>query len=315
MGELQKRRKKSQAELEAHRLKEREIADQIEEDAKDLERMASKQTTYNTKIAECTKKIRDLGSLPTDAFSKYKNMSQKQLFKQLEKAQVELKKYSHVNKKALDQFISFSEQKEKLMNRKDELDRGHKKIQDLMDVLEQRKYEAILFTFKQVSKYFQEVFKKLVPTGQGTLSIKRDNEDDEGHEDQAHKLENATGVSCSVSFTGRNAEMKEMQQLSGGQKSLVALALIFAIQKCDPAPFYLFDEVDQALDPMYRKAVANIIHELSDGAQFVTTTFRPELLEHANKFYGVKFRNKVSHVDCVTKEEAHDFVDDDQLQT
>merc|ERR1712088_140981 len=165
------------------------------------------------------------------------------------------------------------------------------------DVLEQRKYEAILFTFKQVSKYFQEVFKKLVPTGQGTLSIKRDNED-EDHEDQAHKLENATGVSCSVSFTGRNAEMKEMAQLSGGQKSLVALALIFAIQKCDPASFYLFDEIDQ---------------ELADGAQFITTTFRPELLEHANKFYGVKFRNKVSHVDCVTKEEAFDFVDDDQL--
>ena len=47
-----------------------------------------------------------------------------------------------------------------------------------------------------------------------------------------------------------------MNQLSGGQKSLVALALIFAIQKCDPAPFYLFDEIDQALDPQFRKAVA-----------------------------------------------------------
>ena len=101
-------------------------------------------------------------------------MSQKQLFKQLEKANLELKKYSHVNKKALDQFISFSEEKEKLMSRKDELDRGHKKIQDLMDVLEQRKFEAILFTFKQVSKYFMEVFKKLVPAGHGTLSIKKD---------------------------------------------------------------------------------------------------------------------------------------------
>ena len=72
------------------------------------------------------------------------------------------------------QFISFSEEKEKLMARNEELDRGHKKIQDLMDVLEQRKFEAILFTFKQVSKYFQEVFKKLVPSGHGTLSIKRD---------------------------------------------------------------------------------------------------------------------------------------------
>jgi len=45
-------------------------------------------------------------------------------------------------------------------------------------------------------------------------------------------------------------------------------------QKCDPAPFYLFDEIDQALDAMHRKAVADMIHELSEGAQFITTTFR-----------------------------------------
>ena len=174
LEDIKKKRQKAQGELETHRVKEREIADKIEEDAKELEKMASKQTVFTNKIEECTKKIRELGSLPTDAFSKYKNMSQKQLFKQLEKANTELKKYSHVNKKALDQFISFSEEKEKLMGRKEELDRGHKKIQDLMDVLEQRKFEAILFTFKQVSKYFQEVFKKLVPQGHGTLSIKRD---------------------------------------------------------------------------------------------------------------------------------------------
>lgn len=58
-------------------------------------------------------------------------------------------------------------------------------------------------------------------------------------------VDNFSGVGIRVSFTGRNAEMREMNQLSGGQKSLVALALIFAIQKCDPAPFYLFDEIDQ----------------------------------------------------------------------
>ena len=73
--------------------------------------------------------------------------------------------------------------------------------------------------------------------------------------------------------------MREMNQLSGGQKSLVALALIFAIQKCDPAPFYLFDEIDQALDAQHRKAVADMIHELSSEAQFITTTFRLALIK------------------------------------
>ena len=128
----------------------------------------------------------------------------------------------------------------------------------------------------------------------------------------APSAEEYTGVGIRVSFAGKSNEMKDIQQLSGGQKSFVALTLIFAIQRCDPAPFYLFDEIDQALIAQYRKSVADIIHELAQTAQFITTTFRHELLEHSDKFYGVRFRNKVSIIDCVTKEEAFDFVEDDQ---
>jgi ABC-type dipeptide/oligopeptide/nickel transport system ATPase subunit len=61
-----------------------------------------------------------------------------------------------------------------------------------------------------------------------------------------------------VSFTGKG-ETQSMKQLSGGQKTVVALTLIFAIQRCDPAPFYLFDEIDAALDPQYRTAVGSIL--------------------------------------------------------
>lgn len=217
-----------------------------------------------------------------------------------------------MNKKALDQFLSFSEQKEKLYKRKEELDVGGEKIRELMQNLEMRKVEAIQFTFRQVAANFTEVFKKLVPQGSGHLILRTQN-DVEGNdmEKEVETSDEFTGIGIRVSFTGVDAEMREMNQLSGGQKSLVALALIFAIQKCDPAPFYLFDEIDQALDAQHRKAVADMIHELSDKAQFITTTFRPELLENAHKFYGVRFRNKVSHVDCVTREIARDFVEDD----
>jgi chromosome segregation ATPase len=56
-----------------------------------------------------------------------------------------------------------------------------------------------------------------------------------------------------------------MKQLSGGQKTVVALTLIFAIQRCDPAPFYLFDEIDAALDPQYRTAVGSILFFLTQA--------------------------------------------------
>lgn len=57
--------------------------------------------------------------------------------------------------------------------------------------------------------------------------------------------------------------------------------------------------------------LAEMIHDLSREAQFITTTFRPEMLERADKFYGVRFRSKVSNIDCVTREQAQDFVEDD----
>ena len=74
---------------------------------------------------ECMRKIRELGSLPSDAFEKYQNLNSKQLFKKLDQCNHELKKYSHVNKKALDQFVNFTEQKGKLIKRKEELDKAH----------------------------------------------------------------------------------------------------------------------------------------------------------------------------------------------
>ena len=76
-------------------------------------------------------------------------------------------------------------------------------------------------------------------------------------------------------------EAVSLKLLSGGQKTLVALALIFAIQRCDPAPFYLFDEVDAALDPQYRTAVAKLLRRQADDeanpAMFVITTFHPQV--------------------------------------
>lgn len=220
-----------------------------------------------------------------------------------------------MNKKAFEQYNNFTKQRDQLLTRREELDTSAKSIDDLIANLDMRKDEAIERTFKQVAKNFEEVFEKLVPAGRGKLIIQRrmdmDQDADEEMDDtQKSSVDNYTGVSIKVSFNSKVDEGLRIQQLSGGQKSLVALATVFAIQKCDPAPFYLFDEIDANLDAQYRTAVAAMIHELSASAQFITTTFRPEMLVSADKFYGVTFNNqKVSSIRSIRREEAQEFVD------
>ncbi|KAI7992667.1 Structural maintenance of chromosomes protein 3 [Camellia lanceoleosa] len=295
----------------------------LQDEAKELEQLLSKRNILLAKQEEYSKKIRELGPLSSDAFETYKRRSIKELHKMLHRCNEQLQQFSHVNKKALDQYVNFTEQREELQKRQAELDAGDEKIRELISVLDLWKDESIERTFKGVAKHFREVFSELVQGGHGFLVMMKKKDGDHGDDDEDDdaprapdmegRVEKYIGVKVKVSFTGQG-ETQSMKQLSGGQKTVVALTLIFAIQRCDPAPFYLFDEIDAALDPQYRTAVGNMIRRLADMAntQFITTTFRPELVKVADKIYGVTHKNRVSHVNVVTKEEALDFIEHDQ---
>ncbi|KAH7334862.1 structural maintenance of chromosome protein 3 [Rhizoctonia solani] len=287
----------------------------ISRQQKSTERYLTKRQVLLTRKDECNTKIRDLGVLPEEAYEKYVNERMDKLVKRLHNAKENLKKFAHVNKKAFEQYTNFTKQREQFIKRREDLDESAKSIEELIESLDRQKDEAIERTFKQVSKNFEEVFEKLVPAGRGRLIMQKrldmDQEDEDDEEaGQQSSIDNYTGVSIKVSFNSKVDEGLRIQQLSGGQKSLVALATVFAIQKCDPAPFYLFDEIDANLDAQYRTAVASMIHELSSNAQFITTTFRPEMLVRADKFYGVLFNNqKISSIRSITREEAQEFVE------
>ena len=124
VSELQNKQKEAERNLEASKTEEKKVQEQIDEDAKFLENMAMQHNAQQNKVAECAKKIRELGSLPSDAFDKYQALTAKQLFRKLEQTNNKLKEFSRVNKKALDQFVHFSEEKEKLIQRKDQQNRG-----------------------------------------------------------------------------------------------------------------------------------------------------------------------------------------------
>jgi structural maintenance of chromosome 3 (chondroitin sulfate proteoglycan 6) len=101
-----------------------------------------------------------------------------QLVKRLHKVNDALKGYSHVNKRAYEQYETFSRQKDDLIKRRDELVASGQSVDELVDTLDRRKDEAIERTFKQVSKYFAEIFERLVPAGRGKLRMQRTIDDD-----------------------------------------------------------------------------------------------------------------------------------------
>ncbi|KAK8641312.1 hypothetical protein V6N13_010725 [Hibiscus sabdariffa] len=279
----------------------------LQNEAKELEQLLSRRSSLLARQEEFSKKIRELGPLSSDAFETYKRKQIKELQKMLHRCNEQLQQFSHVNKKALDQYVNFTEQREELQKRQAELDAGDEKIKELIAVLDQRKDESIERTFKGVARHFREVFSELVQGGHGHLVMMKkkdgdraaddDDDDDDGprEADMEGRVEKYIGVKVKVSFTGQG-ETQSMKQLSGGQKTVVALTLIFAIQRCDPAPFYLFDEIDAALDPQYRTAVGNMIRRLADVAntQFITTTFRPELVKVADQIYVAQYRLRSS---------------------
>ncbi|KAF6072447.1 RecF/RecN/SMC N terminal domain family protein [Candida albicans] len=193
------------------------------------------------------------------------------------------------------------------MARRIDLNNSKASIENLITNLQQQKNDAIKKSFNQVAKSFKQIFEKLVPRGTGNLIMQKKNDNnnnvnvtddvnsDNDDDDDDDDIDNYSGVAISVSFNSKNDEQQRIEQLSGGQKSLCAIALIFAIQNCDPAPFYLFDKLIQIL-------ILNIV-------------LVPELLQlSGDKFYGVTFSNKVSSVNEINKEEAMSFVEGQQQQ-
>lgn len=149
-----------------------------------------------------------------------------QIESRLRKVNEALKKYKHVNKKAFDQYNSFTAQRDQLLKRRKELDTSRKSIEALIEHLDQEKDEAIERTFKQVSKEFATIFEKLVPAGHGRLVIQRradrgkNSNADDSDDEPTSGVESYTGVGISVSFNSKVMdEQQKIQQLSGGQKS------------------------------------------------------------------------------------------------
>ena len=204
-----------------------------------------------------------------------------------------MKKFDKINRFALDDYKIFSDKKNQIDNKLIELEEDEKKLLKMIKVLDERKENAIITTFNKVKNSFEDFFNDLVPNGKATLELNQENKT----------------LHINVNFNNENSDkFQDIHQLSGGQKSAVAIALIFALSKIDPPPFYILDEVDAALDPNLRVNLSKLIQKLGETNQFIISTFKPELLSIANNIYQIKFINKTSRVNLINYEEANSFL-------
>jgi structural maintenance of chromosome 3 (chondroitin sulfate proteoglycan 6) len=182
--------------------------------------------------------------------------------------------------------------------------------------LDQQKEKALERNFKTLATNFTEIFHTIVPEGIAELKLVKDPAADESqisHPSQIKEPSQALklgthiykGIKVKVSFVGKGkkggAMMEDLSRLSGGQKAVVAAALLFSILKIEAAPFYIMDEFDNALDAEFRGAIAQLIFDLSKKSQFLITTFKPELVNGADKLFEVTFINKVSGMKVIDR--------------
>lgn len=310
----------------------------LQKGSKLADQYLTRRTLYLQQKEEGDRKIRELGSLPLDTFTQLLPLPQQTLVDRLRSTNESLRAFADVNRKALDQFESFTAQRRDLNSRLQDVAASREALDDLIATLDNKKDEAISRTFKGVAREFTKIFDQLVPSGHASLVLKvgdRDDADDEegegasqaddeDEEDSSQQqvtkvvpLRRYTGIGISASFND-GAASQSLGQLSGGQKTLVALALIFAIQKCDPAPFYLFDEIDAALDDVHCRSVADMMQRLCDSAssevsQFIVSTFRSETLEAGRKFFAVTRSDNVSSMEPVDKDVARLMLEQEEL--
>lgn len=130
----------------------------------------------------------------------------------------------------------------------------------------------------QIQKEFDRIFKLLFGGGKGTLELS----------DPENLLE--TGVIITAQPPGK--KLQNMMQLSGGEKALTAIALLFAIQSLKPSPFCLLDEIEAALDDANVKRFAEYLHNLTKDTQFIVITHRRGTMNTADILYGITMQEK-----------------------
>ena len=192
----------------------------------------------------------------------------------------EIRKLGDVNVNAIEDFKELDERYTFLKTQHDDLIEAEQTLMKIIEDLDAGMRKQFTEKFADIQREFDKAFKELFGGGKGTLELV---------EDEEHDL-----LECGIRIIAQppGKKLQNMMQLSGGEKSLTAIALLFAIQNLKPSPFCLLDEIEAALDDSNVDRFARYLHKLTKNTQFIIITHRRGTMNAADRLYGITMQEK-----------------------
>jgi chromosome segregation protein len=196
--------------------------------------------------------------------------------KRLASAERSLNLLGKINPLALEEYTSLEERLKFLAEQLEDLKNTKKDLLDIVKEVDDRVQSIFMEAYEETAKHFEEIFSRLFPGGDGRLILT----------DPDNPL--TTGVDVEARPPGKR--VKRLSLLSGGEKSLTAVAMLVAIFKARPSPFYVLDEVEAALDDVNLGRLLGVLEELRESSQLIIITHQKRTMEIADALYGVTMR-------------------------
>ncbi|KAK0393572.1 hypothetical protein QR680_000282 [Steinernema hermaphroditum] len=213
----------------------------------------------------------------------FEGLSYRELREDYDRRQDRIECLRKIVKPSSMQTLNMAEEQHAMLQKQvDAIRRDREKLRKALETMDTRKENEILRAHRQVNKDFGEIYKSLLPGAEAKL------EPPMGYKNALGGLE------VKVGFNGKWKE--SLQELSGGQRSLIALALVLAMLKFSPAPLYILDEVDAALDISHTQNIGHMIKEHFSQSQFVVVSLKEGMFNHANVLFRTKFVDGTSTV-------------------
>lgn len=207
-----------------------------------------------------------------------------------------IKQIGNVNVNAVEEYNETKTRYEFLMGQKSDIEKAEQTLIEMIDKLLEEMKEIFRVQFAIIAENFTEVFKELFGGGEAYLELV----------DKENILE--SGVEIIAKPPGK--KLQNMTLLSGGERTLTAISLIFGILKLKPSPFCVLDEIEAALDDANVIRFANYLEQLSDETQFIVITHRKGTMEHAHTLYGVTMQERgVSTILSIQLGEVEQYID------